>query len=251
MCNNKNIFLFLIALLISNAMDAADQLARQGKLVRYGEMHVAIGQQQHQGRVSLRELSQRQHFYAVGALAGLNGEVTILDSHVVITGVGEKGQSVPLQVTANSQATLLVGAEVAACTKHPVDTDVSPTGFDKAIETAAVQAGLDVNQPFMFMIEGEFQNVRLHVIHGACPVHARIHNVELPADQRPCEREFDRIQGTVVGVYAKDAVGKLTHPATSTHAHLLYRDETTGEELTGHLERVGVVKNALLKLPQR
>ena len=59
------------------------------------------------------------------------------------------------------------------------------------------------------------------------------------------------VQGTMVGVYAADAVGKLTHTATSTHAHLVYVDHVTGEQFTGHLERVGVGPDATLRVPDR
>lgn len=108
-----------------------------------------------------------------------------------------------------------------------------------------------MNRPFVFCIEGEFQDVRLHIINGACPVHARMHNKKLPADRRPYEAEPKRIQGTLIGVYATNAVGRLTHPGTSTHPHLIFKDTESGVDLTGHLEKVGIVKGAVLKLPQQ
>jgi hypothetical protein len=68
----------------------------------------------------------------------------------------------------------------------------------------------------VFTVEGDFSRVRLHVINGACPMHARLKKITLSKEQRPFEAELERVSGTLVGVYAKDAVGKLTHPATST-----------------------------------
>lgn len=52
-------------------------------------------------------------------------------------------------------------------------------------------------------------------------------------------------------LFAEDAVGKLTHPATKTHGHILYRDPIFGQRVTGHLEAVGIRQGAVLKIPKR
>ncbi|MEZ6061883.1 MAG: hypothetical protein R3C19_16180 [Planctomycetaceae bacterium] len=53
------------------------------------------------------------------------------------------------------------------------------------------------------------------------------------------------------GIYAADSVGKLTHPATSTHTHVIYTDPKTGIRVTGHVEQIGLAKGAVLKIPAR
>ena len=93
-------------------------------------------------------------------------------------------------------------------------------------------------------------DVRLHVINGACPIHARLKKVEIPKAQQPFEAELKKVKGTIVGVFAKDAVARLTHPATSTHVHLLFADPASGEKVTGHVEQIGVRKGAVLRLPK-
>ena len=246
--------LIVVALsLCASAVTAEDKEPKNGppEVLTFGEMHMAIGQQQHQGRVVLRELVERDHFYGVGALAGLNGEVTILDSQVVISSVAT-GKPKPVSVDVDRpQATLLAGAYVSEWSEHKVPKSVLPSEFDEWIRQMAERAGLDTNRTFVFRIDGEFKDVRLHIINGACPVHARIHKTELPPERHPYEAEPERIQGAVVGIYATNSVGKLTHPATSTHAHLIFRDAERGVELTGHLEKMGIVKDAVLKLPKQ
>ena len=101
----------------------------------------------------------------------------------------------------------------------------------------------------MFSLDGEFTRVRLHIINGACPMHARLKKLELSKDRQPFEAQIPRVQGTLLGVYAKDSVGKLTHPGTSTHIHLKYVDESTGATITGHLEQIGLSAGAVLYLP--
>ena len=100
------------------------------------------------------------------------------------------------------------------------------------------------------MIEGECTEVRLHVINGACPMRARMKKEEIPEGQKPFEFETETVEATVVGVFALDSVGKLTHPDTSQHAHLNYLDPASKQLVTGHLEKYGVKAGATLKLPK-
>jgi len=231
------------------ALSAAAQQAWDGKIVRYGTMREAIGQQQSQGRVLLSDMAGQSHFYGVAALEGLAGEVTFFDSSPTITGVSGDGKLAP--VTGEKlQATMLAGARVPSWREHAIEKDTPAAEFDQRVRGAAAQAGVDVSKPFVFALEGEFSDVRLHVIHGACPMHARMQQIELPKEKQPFEGEYRSIRGKVVGIYAEDAVGTLTHPATSTHVHLIFKDAASGEMVTGHVERMALVKGASIRLPQ-
>ncbi|WP_197135624.1 hypothetical protein [Crateriforma conspicua] len=88
------------------------------------------------------------------------------------------------------------------------------------------------------------------MINGACPVHARMQKIELAEDKRPFEKDMSEVTGKVIGVFAKDAVGKLTHPATSTHMHLLFTDKRTGNLATAHIEKIGLAKGAFVAFPK-
>ncbi len=55
------------------------------------------------------------------------------------------------------------------------------------------------------------------------------------------------ISGTLVGIHARDAVGKLTQPATDTHRHLVFTDET-GRKQVGHVETGGIRQGAQLRI---
>jgi len=221
-----------------------------GKLVQYGSMHETIGQQQHEGRVSLREVAQRPRFYGVGALEGLQGEVTFLGGVPTATGVDSDSGLLPIDAAAEDlAATLLVGAYVPHWTEYTVEESVGPEGFDKYIAKMAEQAGIDTTKPFVFAIDGIFMDIRLHVINGACPLHARLNKAEIPDEKTPYELEQAEIFGAIVGVYASDAVGKLTHPDTATHNHLLFFDADSGAPVTGHLEKVGISAASVLYLP--
>ena len=139
---------------------------------------------------------------------------------------------------------------MSSWTRQTVPNSISPQDFDQLVADSASAAGVNTDKPFIFSMEGEFTDVSLHVIQGACLIHARMQKIELPKEQQPFESNLKKVAGKLVGVYAKDAVGSLTHPATSTHAHLIYRDEATGNLLTGHIEKIGVAEGTVLMLPK-
>jgi len=229
---------------------AAVPVPWDGTIVQFGTMHEAIGERQHQGRVTLDELMKRPHFYGVGAMEQLAGELTLLDGVPTVTRVNAEGLPSPADAAPNeSKATLLVGAYVPEWTEHLLADAVSPVELDQAIVDAAAKAGVDVAKPFVFAIDGVFSDVRLHIINGACPMHARLNKLALPDEQKPFEADLAEVRGTVVGVFAKDAVGSMTHPGTSTHMHLLYTDEESGAAITCHLERIGVSAGGVLYTP--
>ena len=222
-----------------------------GKIVQFGRMHDAIGRQQHQGRVKIEQLVQKHHFYGVAALETLSGEATIRDGEVTISRVGPQGRLVPGEKNSEGvQATLLVGAYVPDWTEHKVATPVDAKEFDQWVAALAAKAGIPTSKPFVFTVEGELKDLRWHVIHGACPLHARLRKLELPREQQPFEGSADKLRGTLVGVYAEDAVGNLTHPDTSCHLHVIFTDPKSGKRVTGHVEQVGLMPEAVLRLPK-
>lgn len=183
-------------------------------------------------------------------MAGLAGEITILDSIAVVADVSENGRSRAIAPDA-VKATLLVGPSIGEWAETKFAEDVPHDRVDEAIRSAAARMGAGGAKPFVFRIEGDFRDVRQHVIQGTCPIHSRINKIDLTPKQKPYELEAERVNGGPVGICAKDAAGRLTHPATSVHAYRISNDEETGERVTGHLERVGLAAGAVLKVPAR
>lgn len=240
-----------LTILISGACSRASaETPGDSTIVQYGTMHEAIGQQHHLGRIRLSDIGVKEHFHGIGALEGLDGEVTIDDGMVHITSLDDAGNLHVIEdAKGERQATMLVGGIVPSWSCVSVDSSVAPKAFDQFIADAAVQAGVDTDKPFMFKVEGTFSDARIHVIHGACPVHARMQKIELPQEKRPFENDMTQVTGKIIGVFAKDAVGKLTHPATSTHMHLLFTDDQSGKLATAHIEKIGLAKGSAVSFP--
>jgi cytochrome c peroxidase len=221
------------------------------QLVQYGSMHETIGMQKHQGRVTLGDLTDRPNFYGVGALEKLQGEITIIDSKPIVTSVTSDGALTSRSDEATKlQATLLVGGEVPRWTSVTTPNELKGEALESFILLNAERLGVQTDRPFPFLIEGAFSKVCLHVIHGACPVHARTRNKPIPQGQQPFEHEFAKLDGQLLGIFARNAAGKLTHPGTSMHAHMVYSDDSA-QQVTGHLEGFHVDASSTLRLPAK
>jgi alpha-acetolactate decarboxylase len=217
-----------------------------------GQMREAIGQGQSGGRIRLGDVAEREHFFGVGAVAALAGEVTVEDSQIRVTRVGAGGGPEPVPGDPSEiAATFLFGSPVAAWLRFPLDDAVPADDVDATIGAHVKRAGIDEAEPIVFQVVGTFRDVRVHVINGACPLHARRAGLTLDEPQRPFEATYESISGTIVGVYAKGKAGVLTHPGTSTHMHLIYVEPRTGATVTAHVEQVSFAEGCVLMLAKR
>ena len=107
---------------------------------------------------------------------------------------------------------MLAGAYVPSWQEVGVTHSVIPEDVEGFIEEAAAKAGLDTDKPFPFLLEGELTDVHLHVMHGACPMHARLNKIELPKELSPVEEEHVQMRGIVVGIFAQDAMATSQIP---------------------------------------
>lgn len=241
-------FLALITLVLNPT--AAWANANTNKVIQYGNMHETLAMKKSAGRVVLADLLKKPNFFAVGALEGLMGEVTIIDGKVVATEVDKNGQARPVDGPLETRkATLLLGSYIKEWSEVKITTDMSRQEFEDFAAAAIAKSALNTQEPVVFRVSGVLDHARMHVIHGACPLHARMNKIDLAKDSQPYEGTLQKVDATVVAVFAKDAVGKITHPDTRIHAHLVHK--VSGEQnITGHLEDFSVKAGASLWLPK-
>ncbi len=228
--------------------EASPKIESEQAMIQYGKMHEVIGQKKHHGRVELANVARSRNVYAVGAIEGLSGEVTLVDSQVVATQVNNAGE-ISTAGKPGLQATLLIGRSVAQWKEFTVESDVAPGEFDAYLARIAEENSVDLSKPAMFTIEGEFSDCCFHVINGACPVHAELHGVEMADGVKPYKTTQARIRGKLVGVYARNAAGVITHPGTSTHTHIVFHRGDGPVQLTAHVEATGIVAGSVLRFP--
>ena len=225
----------------------ASGTAWSGSIIQHGKMKEVIGAQQHQGRILLSEAASKPNLFAVGAIEGLTGEFTIVDSKAYATRADSDTEISPIKEIDGVKAALLAGFQVARWEEFEINEDVSENELEPFIEGKAKGMGIDTSAPFPFVIVGNLHEVEMHVIRGACPVHSKRNGIKLQKNNQPFENTFPSITGTLVGIYSKNAAGNLTHPDKSTHTHVVVDD---GPELTGHVDSVALAKGAILRLPK-
>ena len=116
--------------------------------------------------------------------------------------------------------------------------------LEDAIELAASLLGVDVRDPFPLLIEGTTQEFHMHVINGFCPVA----NADLETKLQPWRLTKSGAQQiTVVGIYAKDKDGVMTHRGSNVHMHGII--EMDGELTSGHLNPVTLQQGATIFIP--
>lgn len=217
--------------------------AWSGRVQGWGTLREALRDGRTQGRVAVADVA-RPGVYAVGALEGLRGEVTIVDGDVWMTEGGAERVATSHGHPGSARATVLFAADVTAWRDVPVDEDVEPDELDAFVVAAARAAGLDPSQPFPFLVEGGLRHLELHVVAGECPIRARALDREMTAP--PYELRADAADGRLVGIHAPDSAGIVCHLGSESHVHAVLPADGG---LTGHVEAVGLAAGSVLKLP--
>jgi len=238
-------FLFLGACVGSEPRDVAEASYGVGQIQCWGTLREALRDGQTQARVDVASVAKKG-VYGVGALAGLEGEVTVFDGEIWVTKGRKRPPETIRSVSSSTPATVLFAADVPQWHEVKVDEDVDPSVLEAFVEQAAAKSGLDTDKPFAFVVEGTLPHLRMHVIAGECPMRARMLGKEMSSP--PYQKHFDKPQGRLVGIFAKGGAGKLNHAGANSHIHVLLTD---GDGITGHVESTGIAAGAVLRLPRR
>lgn len=238
----------IVGLCMAGVSLASGCAANKIEVTQFGQMHkvLAGGADKAVAVVSVGDVLARPDAIGVGALMGLKGEITICDGKAWVA--RRQGTNLVVEGSADAsheQASMMTVSHVAHWQEVPIDRDLSGEALEEFIAEHAAASGIDASKPFPFMLDGDLIDLQLHVIHGACPMRP---GARLTAAQEPWRMTIDLpTPGRVVGFYAAESVGKLTHPGTSMHAHVLMQNE--GHEITGHAERLGIAGGGMLMLP--
>lgn len=208
----------------------------------FGSVRSVLRDGQSQARVQLHTLD-RDGLVAVGAAAGLDGEITIDGGRCLLSQVRDgKLQTSRDPVAA---ATMLFAARVPAWQTIVVEQDVPAERLGEYLRDLIEDLGLHPVPPVPFRAEGPLLDLNLHVIAGQCPIRAAHAGLELTSP--PYRLEQARGNGRLVGFYAPDGGGQITHHGSSIHVHAVLREPRL---LTGHCEAVGLAAGAHLYLPR-
>lgn len=204
----------------------------------WGEMRVVLREGRTEGRVALSEVIGANTI-ALGAMEALTGEITVLDGVTHVTEVDRSTTTgvVTRGVAHGDRATLLVAAQVDEWSQHELGAVPDLATLEERIRSLA---GTIASAPMPFRVEGTAARLGLHVLDGSCP----IANPDGPSPWRYVGEEEPT---TLVGFYAENSAGVLTHHGQATHIHAILAQR----EISGHLDDVSFLEGARLYLPAR
>ena len=229
----------LLAPLCTNA-SAADISVKN-----YGHFKKMVHMNKTAGVVDLASAVTSEHSYAIGAIQQGRGEITIVDGDVWLDygtdGIGNALNTIP----AGEQEVLLVAAQVNRWQRSTISKPLLKHDLFKPILTHASKAGVDVKKPFPFLQEGNFRQLRIHVINGTNPKFDG-HGGEQKFYKQDVQQRNNQ-SATVVGFYSAGTQGVYTHPGTSWHMHAEIKDENIG----AHVDDIATNEGVTLKLPSQ
>jgi len=163
-------------------------------------------------RMALSAMDRVPGLHAVGALAGLAGEVTVIDGQWSISRVSERSLVTSKEV--GGEATLLVWAVVDHWrSARPLSQAVDDIDELEALIEAQAEGRLsDIERPFPFRIRARAELIDGHVLRtpALAEVDHRNASVRVRREDEPVE---------LVGFFSEKHGGVFTHQARRIHLH--------------------------------
>ncbi|MBT9457947.1 MAG: acetolactate decarboxylase [Burkholderiaceae bacterium] len=231
--------ILLLALATVGNPVAAAELQHHGHFKRMMHTGDTVGQ------VALAELPAGRGHWGVGALAGLRGELVMLDGRLLVSRGADPSGRVS-EARSGEQAVLWAGAPVEAWQDQRLEAPLDLAQMEVVLRERVRAQGRDPALPFVFLIEGRMAALRWHVVTGEASTHVK-HSGH--ANTKSGMHVFDEpgTQDLLVGIYSGSALeGVVSHPGERLHLHFVSDDRTR----SGHVDALQLVAGAVLRLPK-
>jgi len=210
----------------------------------YGSLRAMYHEGQTGEAVRLTGLFPDSKLYALGALAGLAGEITVIGGKAYLSypaGTAETRTEISSEPTGG--AALLVTADVAAWRAVKTPRAIPFEELDQAIAALAAEAGIPSTERFPFLVEGEVERLEWHVIDGRrLPSGSTSHQDHLDASVRTSAA---KARATLVGFFSEKDQSVFTHRGSTTHVHCVVEKPLA----SGHVDHVVIPAGTTVKLP--
>ena len=246
----RNVFILALHCLVLGCETSGDRSAVSGSAAWDGDVqvHGALRAMFHEGQIGpnvvLDTLLPASDLYALGALANLAGEVTVLGGTAFLSypDTAETTRTETVQST-SAAATLLVSTRVPAWRSVRTEAPIRFDELDAAIATLAAAAGMNTEKRFPFLIDGVLEDLRWHVIDGSrLAAGATSHEDHLTAG---VQGRLNRGSTTLLGFYSQNDQGVFTHMGSRTHIHCVANEPV----VTGHVDHVVIPAGTTVKFP--
>ena len=234
---------FIIAAMLVSSI-CMNVNAEDFDIKNYGHFTKMVHMKDTEGVVNLKQLISPVNSYAVGAIQQGLGEITIINSKVWLDygsdGVGNALNLIPSE----EQAVLLVTSQVKVWESAVIHHALSKEYLFKAIIEKARESGINVEKPFPFQLEGNFNKLLIHVINGKnSKFNGHGGNSKL---YNQIKEERENQVATIVGFYSAHNQGVYTHKGESWHMHAVIK----GENIGAHVDGISTNKNIKSSIPR-
>jgi hypothetical protein len=189
----------------------------------------------------LASISDLQNLYAVGPAERLQGEVSIFDSVPSISRIIDG--TLKIETNFNLNACFLVYAQVSAWHRVTIPTAiVDEATLESYIVKVASELGVNVSQPFPFLINATAERAMFHVLDKRDGL---THNPELH-EKAKVRFVLQREPVEVIGFYSNRHRGIFTPGDANIHMHVRSADG----RMAGHLEKIQLERGATLAVPR-
>ncbi len=190
--------------------------------------------------IPLERFAGLESLYAVGPLELARGEVSIFDSMPLIAEVQNGHASVRVDIC--RRAGFLVYAIVENWQRTTVRVPIEDEQrFAEHLLPFAVESGIDVDQPFPFLVHCHLALATFHIL---CNQNAREHNPEV---HEKAKSHFLIVEESVeiIGFYSRQHRGVFTPRDSDFHMHI----RTLDNRISGHLETFHSHQGTVIYLP--
>lgn len=192
-------------------------------------------------KVELKKFENIKHFYALGAIENLKGEIQIFDGKPYNTMIIE--DTLTFDNSFDKKATLLVYASVNKWKSFKIPENiVTYKELELYINQTAKNNRIKVDEPFPFLLEGKPKYIDWHVINwkNGDTEHSHEKHISSGLNGRLSNKQVE-----MLGFYSDSHHAIFTHHTTNMHIHL----KTIDNQLAGHVDGLSLEKGMILKLP--
>lgn len=206
-----------------------------------GQLHNIMANGDLRSTITLDNLKNYQHLYALGAIEGLAGEIIVLDGKIYNSRVKDKKLIIDDH---NSKAALLVYTD----NQHwlPIEIKILVNGtreLEKIISDNANKYYPGSDKPIPFMIKGNIPSLRWHVI-NAPESYEKSHQGFM---QSGLQGELKNQNSILLGFYSKKHQGVFTHQSSEVHIHFITKDG----KISGHVDDLILDEHSVLYIPEK
>ena len=217
---------------------------KQVEVHHYGALKNMMHKGDLSSKVTLDELKDINHLYALGAVENLKGEVLILDGIPSISYVKRNDSLKTMMIDSSFEknACLLVIASVEEWKSINIpNTVVTYDDFEIFVEKIAAENGVNTDEPFPFMIEGIAKSFDWHVIDWPEGDSEHSHDKHIHSG---LYGTLENQAVEMLGFYSNKHHAIFTHHTTNMHVHV------KSDKATGHADSFTLGENMILKLPK-